>query len=144
MRVREVMTPDAVVVGADMTLAEAARRMKLLDVGPLPVVDGRRVVGMVTDRDITVRATSEGVDPKAAFVRDVMTAEVVACLEHDDVRAAARMMQLTQLRRLVVVDDDGRMVGIVSLSDIARQTRDERLTAETLEGVLEPDDEPVS
>ena len=144
MRVREVMTPDAVVVGADMTLAEAARRMKLLDVGPLPVVDGRRVVGMVTDRDITVRATSEGVDPKAAFVRDVMTAEVVACLEHDDVRAAARMMQLTQLRRLVVVDDDGQMVGIVSLSDIARQTRDERLTAETLEGMLEPDDEPVS
>jgi CBS domain-containing protein len=144
MRVSEVMTPDAVVVDADTTLAEAARTMKLLDVGPLPVVDGKRVVGMVTDRDITVRATAEGVDPRAAIVRDVMTAEVVACLESDDVAAAARMMQITQLRRLVVVDDDGRMVGIVSLSDIARQTRDERLTAQTLERVLEPGRDPVS
>jgi CBS domain-containing protein len=144
MQVYEVMTPDAVVVGADMTLAEAAQRMKLLDVGPLPVVDGNRVVGVLTDRDITVRATSEGVDPTSVCVRDVMTAEVVACLESDDVAAAARMMQLTQLRRLVVVDDDGRMVGIVSLSDIALHTHDERLTAETLEGVLAPGDKRVS
>jgi len=144
MQVYEVMTPDAVVVGADMTLAEAAQRMKLLDVGPLPVVDGNRVVGMLTDRDITVRATSEGVDPKSVCVRDVMTAEVVACLESDDVAAAARMMQITQLRRLVVVDDDGRMVGIVSLSDIALQTHDEKLTAQTLEGVLDRGDKRVS
>jgi CBS domain-containing protein len=144
MRVYEVMTPDAVVVAADMTLAEAAKRMKLLDVGPLPVVDGKRVVGMLTDRDITIRATALGIDPKTLSVREVMTPEVVACLERDDVAAAARMMQLAQLRRLVVVDDDGGMVGIVSLSDIARRTHDEKLTAETLEGVLEPGDDPVS
>ena len=144
MQVFEVMTPDVIVIEADTPLAEAARKMKLLDVGPLPVVEGERMVGMVTDRDITVRATAEGLDPEQVQVREVMTAEVVACRDTDDVQDAARTMQLAQLRRLVVVDENGRLVGIVSLGDIALQAGDDKLTGETLEGVSEPGEKPVS
>src|SRR4029453_7825774 len=109
MQVFEVMTPDVIVIEADTPLAEAARKMKLLDVGPLPVVEEERLVGMVTDRDITVRATAEGLDPEKVQVREVMTPEVVACRDSDDVQDAARTMQLAQLRRLVVVDENGRL-----------------------------------
>jgi CBS domain-containing protein len=144
MQVFEVMTPDVIVIEADTPLAEAARKMKLLDVGPLPVVEGERLVGMVTDRDITVRATAEGLDPEKVQVREVMTPEVVACRDSDDVQDAARTMQLAQLRRLVVVDENGRLVGIVSLGDIALQAGDDKLTGETLEGVSEPGEKPVS
>jgi CBS domain-containing protein len=144
MQVFEVMTPDVIVIEADTPLAEAARKMKLLDVGPLPVVEEERLVGMVTDRDITVRATAEGLDPEAVQVREVMTPEVVACRDTDDVQDAARTMQLAQLRRLVVVDENGRLVGIVSLGDIALQAGDDKLTGDTLEGVSEPGDKPGS
>jgi CBS domain-containing protein len=99
---------------------------------------------MVTDRDITVRATAEGLDPEKVQVREVMTPEVVACRDSDDVQDAARTMQLAQLRRLVVVDQNGRLVGIVSLGDIALQAGDDKLTGETLEGVSEPGEKPVS
>jgi len=144
MQVFEVMTPDVIVIEAETPLAEAARKMKLLDVGPLPVVEAERLVGMVTDRDITVRATAEGLDPENVQVREVMTPEVVACRDTDDVQDAARTMQLAQLRRLVVVDANGRLVGIVSLGDIALQAGDDKLTGETLEGVSEPGEKPVS
>jgi len=138
MQVFEAMTPDVVSVLPDTKLVDAALAMRNLDVGPLPVVDGGRLVGVITDRDITVRATAEGRDPRLTTVEDVMTPEVVACREEDDVRVAARMMQDAQLRRLLVVDERGMLVGIVSLGDLAVQTRDDHLSGETLERVSEP------
>ena len=123
MQVFEAMTPDVVRVAPEMTLMEAARTMKNLDIGPLPVCEGERLLGMVTDRDITVRATAEGRDPRQTLVSDVMTTEVVCCHEDDDIRQAARLMQLTQLRRLLVVNDEGRLVGIVSLGDLDSAAR---------------------
>jgi CBS domain-containing protein len=138
MQVFEVMTPDVVRVAPEVTLMEVARTMKNLDIGPLPVCEGDRLLGMVTDRDITVRATAEGRDPQQTPVGDVMTTEVVCCHEADDIRAAAKLMQEAQLRRLLVVNDDGRLVGIVSLSDLVLQTGDEKLAGRTLEKVSEP------
>jgi CBS domain-containing protein len=138
MQVFEAMTPDVISVTADTTLMDAARIMKNLDIGPLPVCLGNRLLGMVTDRDITVRATAEGLDPCQTPVRDVMTPEAVCCHESDDVRAAAQMMQAAQLRRLLVVDEDGLLVGIVSLADIVLHTGDEWLAGKTLEKVSEP------
>lgn len=138
MQVFEVMTPDVVSVAPDVTLMDAARTMKDLDIGPLPVCDGDRLLGMVTDRDITVRATAEGRDPCQTAVSEVMTIDVVCCHEADDIRAAAKLMQEAQLRRLLVVDDDGQLVGIVSLGDLVLQTGDEKLAGETLEKVSEP------
>ena len=117
MKVREVMTRDVAVVHPDSTLQEAADRMRQLDVGPLPVCDNDRLVGMITDRDITVRSTAEGLDPWTAQVREAMTPEVVYCSEDDDVAEAARLMNEKQVRRLPVLDRNRRLVGIVSLCD---------------------------
>ena len=138
MRVSEVMTQGVECIGPDATLQEAAAKMKSLDVGPLPVCDNDRLVGMVTDRDITVRATAEGDAPTDVRVRDVMTPEVIYCFEDDPVEDAARLMAAKQVRRLVVLNRDKRMVGIVSLGDLAVKTGDEQLAGNALEGISEP------
>jgi CBS domain-containing protein len=133
------MTPDVVTVRPDTPLAEAARLMRDSDLGPLPVCDDDgRIVGMLTDRDITIRATAEGKDPRSTRVEEVMTPEAVCCLDTDEVRKAAEVMQSAQLRRLLVVSRDGHLAGIVSLGDLALQTGDEELTGQTLERVSEP------
>ena len=138
MQVFEAMTPEVVSVPPETTLVDAAQMMKELDVGPLPVCDADRLLGMITDRDIIVRAIAEGRDPRATEVRDVMTTEIVCCRENDDVREAAKLMQESQLRRLLVVNEEGRLVGIVSLGDIVLQTGDPKLAGKTLEKVSEP------
>jgi CBS domain-containing protein len=137
MLLKEVMTPHVEVVHPDATLAEAAEKMKALDVGPLPVCDGERLLGMVTDRDITVRATAAGRDPKTTKVRDVMTEEVFYCFEDQDLQDAAEIMERAQIRRLVVLNRDKRLVGIVSLGDLAVHTGPEELADEELSEVLE-------
>ena len=138
MRVSEVMTRGVECIGAGATLQEAAAKMKSLDIGPLPVCENDRLVGMVTDRDITVRATAEGEDPAVIRVRDIMTPEVLYCFEDDLVGDAARLMEDRQVRRLVVVNHDKRLVGIVSLGDLAVETGDEQLAGNTLESVSAP------
>ena len=138
MRVFETMTPNVVSVMPETTLMDAALMMRNLDVGPLPVIDEGRLVGVITDRDITVRATAEGRDPRVTRVGEIMSAEVVACAEGDDVRSAARLMQDAKLRRLLVVDGAGNLKGIVSLADLVLQTGDDLLAGETLEKVSEP------
>jgi CBS domain-containing protein len=138
MRVSEVMTRRVECTHLDATLQEAAARMKSLDIGPLPVCDNDRLVGMVTDRDITVRAIAEGEDPTTIHVRDIMTPEVFYCFEDQDVAEAAQRMKDKQVRRLLVLNRDERLVGIVSLGDLAVETGDEQLTGNTLEAVSEP------
>lgn len=138
MQVSEAMTHEVVSVNPKVTLTEAARTMRELDIGPLPVCDGDQLLGMVTDRDITVRATAEGRNPLQTVVGDIMTTEIVCCLETDDIQAAARLMQRAQLRRLLVVDNAGKLVGIVSLADLILRTGDEKLAGQTLEKVSEP------
>jgi CBS domain-containing protein len=112
--------------------------MKTLEVGLLPVCEGDHLVGMITDRDITVRATAEALPPGIGQVRDVMTPDVVYCFEDQDVKEAARLMAENQIRRLVVLNRDKRLVGIVSLGDLAVETGDEKLAAKTLEAVSLP------
>jgi CBS domain-containing protein len=140
MKVEEVMTPDVVMVGPDATLAEAAQLMKREDIGPLPVCEHGQVFGMLTDRDIAIRAVAEGRDPEDTRVREVMTPDLVCCFADDEVKEAARLMQEAQLRRLLVIDDERHLVGIVSLADIVLQTGNDRLAGETLERVTEPTD----
>ena len=138
MQVHEVMTRDAECTHPNATIHEAAERMKALDVGSLPVCESDRLVGMLTDRDITVRATAEGVPPGLGQVRDVMTREVISCFEDQDVREAVRLMEQKQVRRLVVLNRDKRLVGIVSLGDLAVKAGDEVINSEALEQVSEP------
>jgi len=138
MRVNEVMTRRAECIPPDATLQEAAERMKKLDVGSLPVCDNNRLVGMLTDRDITVRSVSDGFDPRTDLVRDVMTPEVVYCFEDQDVTEAAKLMREKQIRRLAVLNRNKRLTGIVSLGDLAVEAGNEQLAGETLEGISEP------
>jgi CBS domain-containing protein len=138
VRVSEVMTRGVAAVPIGAPLVEAARVMRDSDIGLVPVRSESRIVGMLTDRDITVRATASGLDPRSTRVEDVMTPMVASCLESDDVRRAAEIMQLAQLRRLLVLFADGEVAGIVSLGDLAVQTGDEALAGETLERVSEP------
>lgn len=138
MQLKDIMTRDVEVVHPNMKLEEAARKMDALDIGPLPVCDEGRLVGMITDRDITVRATAAGADPRSTRVQDVMTRDVVYGYEDQDVNEAARIMQERQIRRLLVLNRDKRLVGIVSLGDLAVDAENTRLSGETLEGVSRP------
>jgi CBS domain-containing protein len=137
-RVRDVMTPGVEVIHPRSTVAEAAEKMKDLDVGILPVCDGDRLMGMLTDRDIVVRIIADQRDPKQTTVIDAMTPQVAYCFEDEDVQEAAMLMVDKQIRRLPVLNRDKRLVGIVSLGDLAVQTKNTQLSGEVLEYVSEP------
>lgn len=138
MLVRDIMTPEVEVVRPDATLMEAARRMRDLDVGLLPVGDGRQVLGMLTDRDIAIRAVAEGRDPRTTPVREVMTEETISCYDDQDVTEAARLLEQKQLRRLLVLDRSKQLVGVVSLGDLALKGGKQKLSGGVLEAVSEP------
>jgi CBS domain-containing protein len=138
MQVNEIMTRNAEVIRPDSTIQDAAQKMEDLDVGSLPVCDGDRLLGMVTDRDVTVRAVSEGSDPWTTPVRDVMTRQAIYCLEDQDVAVAARIMKNNQVRRLPVLSRDHRLVGILALADLAVDLQDDLLAGNTLEAISEP------
>jgi CBS domain-containing protein len=137
-RVADVMTRDPRTVRPDGTVAEAAAMMRSLDVGSLPVCDGGRLVGMLTDRDIAVRSTADGRDPLTTYVRDVMSTGVAWASEDDPADQAARIMKEHRVRRLPIVDERKNLVGIVSLGDLAVDAGDDELSGETLERISEP------
>ena len=118
MRVSEVMTKDVRVARPDQTIEEAARQMAELDAGALPVGENDRLVGMITDRDIAVRAVAKGKGPQT-LVRDVMSADLKYCSEEEDAADVSSKMAEQQIRRLPVISRDKRLVGIVSLGDLA-------------------------
>ena len=136
MKVSEVMTQDVQTIQPDQTAQEAAKFMLSADAGSIPVTEGERLIGMITDRDITVRGVAEGRGPDTP-VRDLMSDGVVCAQIDEDVDAVARKMSDAQVRRLPVVDEQQKLCGIVSLGDLARETRDES-AHEALEGVSQP------
>ena len=138
MELREVMTDHVECISPEATIQEASSRMKSCDVGDLLVCDNDKLVGVITDRDIIVRAIAAGTSPTQVHVGDIMTSGVVYCYEDDDVEGAARIMQEKQIRRLAILNRKKRLVGIVSLGDLALQTQDDMLAGKTLEAVCEP------
>jgi CBS domain-containing protein len=138
MDVSKVMTRDVEVVGPDATLQEAAQKMKAIDVGSLPVCDGRKLQGMLTDRDVAIRAVAEGRDPRQTKVREVMTADIVYGRIGQDIKEIAETMAAHQIRRLPIVNEDNELVGIVALGDIAVDVADESLTGDVLADVSSP------
>lgn len=122
MRISEIMAVDVETVDLDATIEEAAQVMSDADVGCVPVVDDGKVMGIVTDRDIVVRAVSEGLPPSDTPVTEIMTRVVVHCYEDDDVEKAAKLMAAEQVRRVFVYDRDGLITGVVSLGDLAQTT----------------------
>jgi CBS domain-containing protein len=136
MQAQDVMTRDVITVAPDATLEQAARLMEEADIGALPVSEDDRMVGMVTDRDIAIRAIAHGMGPQAK-VREVMTGAVRYCFCDQDIEDIADNMADIQLRRLPVVDRDKRLVGILSLGDLATSD-DPDPAAEALCGISRP------
>lgn len=118
-RVCDVMTSGVITIGPRAPLREAARVMKDLNVGSLPVCEGERLVGVVTDRDITIRAVSSALDAMSTPVAEIMTVAPKYCFDTDPIERASALMQQLQIRRLPVIDADNKLAGIVTLGDIA-------------------------
>ena len=135
--IQQIMTRGVEVIQRDATIQHAAERMRALDVGSLPVADGKALAGMITDRDITVRGVAAGMIPQEALVSDVMTEEVRWCQETDTVEQVLEQMGDAQVRRLAVLNEAREVVGIVALGDLA--TRQSADTDETLREISLPD-----
>lgn len=144
LRASEIMTENPETVTADATLADAARKMRDLNVGIIPVVDSeqtRRLRGVITDRDIAIRAVAEGRDAGTTRVQEVMTTDIETCNKNDTVADILMVMQREQVRRVPITDREGRLVGIVAQADVARDIdshQGEHRVADTLERISEP------
>jgi CBS domain-containing protein len=136
MKVSEVMTKDVQLIEPTQTIREAARLMAEMDAGIMPIREGDRLVGMITDRDIAVRAVAEGKGPDTP-IREVMTEDVKYCYEDDDTEDVARNMADIQVRRLPVLTRDKRLVGIISLGDMAVSNGSSRV-GEAVAGISQP------
>ena len=130
--VGEVMTRGVEKISAAATLEQAAKEMKAHNVGLLPVIDGDAVVGIVTDRDIVLRAVSARLRPEMTRVREVMTPGAISCYEDQNIAEASFVMERNLVHRLVVLDRNKKLVGIVSLSDLAAKAKSERLSGHVL------------
>jgi CBS domain-containing protein len=138
MKVSEIMTPDFEMIGSTSSLTDAAKKMKEFNVGFLPVQEGTSLIGVITDRDIVIRALAEELDPGSTQVKDVISSDVVYCFEDGNVEEAVRLMEENQVRRLIVCRSDRTPVGIISLGDIAVKSGEESLSGEALEQISEP------
>ena len=136
MKVSEVMTREVQTVSPDQPAQDAASFMLQANAGAIPVIDGERLIGMITDRDIAVRGVAKGHGPDTP-VRELMSNDIVCAQEDDNVEDVATKMSEAQVRRLPVIDQDQRLCGIVSLGDLARETNSES-AHEALEGVSQP------
>ena len=121
MQLREIMTRDVEVITPETSVSEAAQKMRSLDLGALPVCEGQRLVGMVTDRYITIRATSYGHDPNTAPVRNYMSSDLVCCFEDQDIKEAEQFMRQRRICRLPVLTREKQVAGIVALDDLANR-----------------------
>jgi CBS domain-containing protein len=135
--IKEVMTSNPATVQADASVVDAAVIMRDEDTGIVPVVENDRLVGTVTDRDITVRVVAESRDPQSVTVREIASTDLVTIDPQQDLDEALRLMAQHQVRRLPVVEEDGRLVGIVAQADVARESDDAR-TGELVEEISQP------
>jgi CBS domain-containing protein len=141
MRVSDAMTRNVRVCHPRHSICEAARMMAELDCGVLPVGDQDRLVGMITDRDIAIRAVAEGKDANATRVMEVMTTEVETCNKNDSLRDVMSVMEREQVRRVPITDREGRLVGIIAQADVATELdtpQGQRRFADTVESISEP------
>ncbi|HVL67091.1 MAG TPA: CBS domain-containing protein [Vicinamibacterales bacterium] len=137
----EVMTREPACCEPGESIVRAATMMKREDVGALPVVEShedKKLIGIVTDRDIVVKVLAEGAPVDRATVRDAMTTNPAMCRESDDVERAVQVMSDRQVRRMPIVDEQGRLVGIIAQADVARRINRDETTGELVEAISEP------
>ena len=139
MKNSDVMTKDLVYSSPDDMVSDVAQLMKKEDIGPVLIVDdsnqGKRLVGIVTDRDLAIKVVSEGRDPQNTRVEEVMTKKIITCRADDDVQNAMKAMAQYQLRRIPVLDAHDRLVGIISQADVATRVDEPEKTAEVVKEI---------
>jgi CBS domain-containing protein len=135
MRVHDVMTRHVETVSSEASLMLAAQKMDRCDIGFLPVVENHTVVGVITDRDLALRALGEGRSPQFTITKEIMTPDVLWCHEDEVLTEAAKIMEDNHVRRLVVLDDEGKLVGLLSLDDLAAHMSSDRLLGTVLRKV---------
>jgi CBS domain-containing protein len=133
-KIRDVMTKNPCAIDADKPVAYAAKMMRDENVGLAPIVEGDKLVGTLTDRDIAIRVVAEGKDPQSTKVRDVATTRLVTIDPDQDLDEALRLMAQNQVRRLPVVEEDGKLAGVVAQADVAQHASDEQ-TGEVVEEI---------
>lgn len=138
MKVKDIMTPNVEYTDPNTSIKEAARKMKSSDFGALPIGENDRLVGMLTDRDITIRSVAEGKDPEKTTVREAMSENISYIYDDQDLTELADLMKKEQIRRVVVLNRDKRMVGIASLGDLTIDGEDVGLGGEVLKKVSQP------
>ena len=138
MQVKEIMTTNFEMINSTEPITEAAKKMKSLNIGVLPVKEDNKIVGMITDRDMVVRALAENKEAESITVKDVMSPEIAHCSSEDNIEDAANIMKEKKMRRLIVIDSENAPIGIVSLGDIAAKADSEQLVGQTLEAISQP------
>lgn len=137
----DVMTREPVCCEPGESVNQVAKLMKREDVGSIPVVDShedKKLIGIVTDRDLVLKVLAEGLSTDRATVRDAMTANPASCGENDDVSRAVEMMSDRQVRRMPIVNENGRLTGIIAQADVATRVHSDRKTGELVEAISEP------
>ena len=137
MKLREIMSDHVEVIHPDDSLQTAAEKMRDRDIGFLPVCDGDRLIGVLTDRDLITRGLADGLESKALLGRDLVTSPAIYCFDDQSIEEAAKLMHDNQIRRLVVLSRNKQMVGVISLGDLA-MTASDKLTGDVLQSVSEP------
>ena len=137
MKVRAIMTKNVECIEPTLPIAKAAQKMRDLDIGFLPICENDRLLGTVTDRDITIRSVAQGRDPRLATVSEIMTQEAFSCYDDEDVESVGQAMQEKEVRRMLILDRQEKLVGVVSLGDIAKTTGESGLAGETLGEIVE-------
>ena len=139
MKLHEVMTKDVEIIHPEDTLQTAAQKMRDRNIGFLPVCDGDRLIGVLSDRDMIVRALADGMDSSAIVGRDLITSPAIYCFDDQSLDEAAKLMHDNQIRRLVILNrSDKRMVGVISLGDLAINV-DDKLSGDVLQSISEPE-----
>jgi CBS domain-containing protein len=133
-KIRDLMTENPCAIDSDKPVAYAAKMMRDEDVGLAPIVEGQKLVGTLTDRDIAIRVVAEGKDPQTTTVLEVATTRVVTIDPNQDLADALRLMAQNQVRRLPVVEEDGRLAGVLAQADVAKHASDEQ-TGEVVEEI---------
>jgi CBS domain-containing protein len=132
--IRDLMTKNPCAIDADKPVAYAAKMMRDEDVGLAPIVEGQRLIGTLTDRDIAIRVVAEGRDPERTIVREVATTQLVTIDPDQDLDEALRLMARNQVRRLPVVEEDGTLAGVIAQADVARHVS-EKKTGQVVESI---------
>ena len=137
MKIREIMNGKVECANPTLPIAKAAEKMRDLDIGFLPICENDKLIGTVTDRDITTKSVAQGRDPRLAPVSEIMRPEVFYCYDDQDIEEVARYMQEKEVRRMVILNRDMRLTGVVSLGDIAKLLMEREVAGETLGKIAE-------